>query len=370
MSTKRRGRDFESNYLAMRRRMQSLGTVVIPAPTTIGPHTHSADTITFEPYSLLAADDVQEALQEHDDEKLARSGVQPMQGDLNMDDGLGPWEIDNIKNLNMSGGVGAAILNLVRRIVMTGIGWIENVKRIHFTGDDVDGDALIDGLERVVFNNEPTKSLIQNPSAIQLNTAVTPGTDTSYLTGQLSWSDIEKTAQADLFSGDYIVRGTLGWVFLRWSNGAGQDINALRVIRSFEPDNVNEPPKAALFDRTAGGLWDSSPPWQLPSFGVSMHFSSSGEGNQWAMVRGILRGYEDSLIDGSYNLGDLVWAKGESGLITTTRPTYQNAPLIRVGRVLAVDGTAIDLEIDVMVLPRADALPANVGRRWSWMMGD
>src|SRR5574341_1227580 len=98
---KRSPRDQESIHAASRKRMQTLGTAVIPGPTTIPPHTHSADQITFQPYGLLAADDVQEALQEHDDEKLARSGVQPMNGNLNMDDGLGPWEIYNIKNLNM-----------------------------------------------------------------------------------------------------------------------------------------------------------------------------------------------------------------------------------------------------------------------------
>jgi hypothetical protein len=361
---RKRAKDFELTHAASRRRMQSLGTAVVPGPITIPAHTHSADQITFEPYGLTAADDVQEMGEEHDVEKLARSGVQPMQGDLNMDDGLGPWEIDNIKNLNMSGGVGAAILNLVRNIVMTGIGWIENVKRIHFIGDDDDGDALIDGLERVVFNNEPTKSVIQNPSTIEFNPAVTPGSDTAYLEAQFSYSDTEQAVQLDVGEqgGGYDVRNTLGWVDVRWENNTGGDIDPLRVLYSINASVLNFPPLANFFDRTAGGPWDTSPPWLLPSFGVSKHFSGGGEGDIWVMQRGILRGYPDTLLD-AYSVGDVLWAKGEDGLITNVRPTYQNAPLVRIGKVIAESGGTIDLEIDVTVLPLVDALPGP-----SWQM--
>jgi hypothetical protein len=99
-----------------------------------------------------------------------------------------------------------------------------------------------------------------------------------------------------------------------------------------------------------------------------MHFDTEGE--IWVMHRGILRGYPDTLLDGSYNVGDILWAKGESGLITTVRPTYQNALHVKVGKITAESGGDLDIEIDVQVLPRADAIPNNVGRRWSWMMGD
>ena len=35
--------------------MQTLGTVVIPAPATIPPHTHSADQITFTASTAISA---------------------------------------------------------------------------------------------------------------------------------------------------------------------------------------------------------------------------------------------------------------------------------------------------------------------------
>ena len=58
-----------------------------------------------------------------------------VEGDVNMTGATG--------NLNMAGGVGFAILNLVRRITMAGIGLIENVLKIDFTGSGI-GDGVID----------------------------------------------------------------------------------------------------------------------------------------------------------------------------------------------------------------------------------
>lgn len=130
MSTKRRGRDFESNYLAMRRRMQSLGTAVIPAPATIGAHTHHAREIVSDPFDLTAADDVQEAIEELNTEKLARSGVQPMLGDLNMNSFF-IYEIDALKfelapeNSPVEGALQWADTSGIERLVMTGSGGVQ-----------------------------------------------------------------------------------------------------------------------------------------------------------------------------------------------------------------------------------------------------
>lgn len=375
MQKDRRGKDFESTLIAARRRLQTLGTAQIPAPVTITAHRHHASEIDVTPNDttggLMAADDVQEALEEHDVEKLARSGVQPMLGNLDM----GDFAIFDVLNLTFMGGVGAAIVNLVRRITMTGIGLIEQVRKIDFTGsatgegiidqprvihmdgDDNDNEARIDGLERVVFNDEPTKSVIENPSTIEWNVAVTPGSDTTHTEGQTSWSDVEGVLQSDVAVED--VRVTKGWVELRWR--ATVEIDELRVVWS--SDAVDNSPRANLFSRSA---WDPVNPWQLPSFAVSKHWEA-GEGYLWVMQRGIIRGIDVSGLGASVN--DLLWATGTSGQITNTRPTYQDAPYVLVGRLIAESGGLGDIEIDVRVLPLVHAFPGHSWRRHFLTMG-
>lgn len=375
MQKDRRGKDFESNYLAMRRRMQTLGTAVIPAPATIGAHRHHASEVDVSPNDttggLMSADDVQEALEEHDVEKLARSGVQPMLGNLDM----GDFAIFDVLNLTFMGGVGDAILNLVRKITMTGIGLIEQVRKVDFTGsavgegiidqprvihlagDDSDNEARIDGAERIVFNDEVTKSVIENPSTIEFNPAVTPGTDTTHTEGQVSWSDLEGAPQSDVAVTG--MRLTKGWVELRWR--APIEIDEFLVVWSDQA--VDNSPRANLFSRAS---WDPVNPWQLPSFAVSKHFEA-GEGYLWVMQRGILRGIDVSGIGASVN--DLLWATGASGAITNTRPTYQDAPYVLVGRLIAESGGIGDIEVDVRVFPLVHALPGHSWRRHFLMMG-
>lgn len=84
----KRERTIDQTYNALRPRLRNLAkgvggvTVVIPA------HTHAASQISFDPNTddggYLDAFDVQTALEELDFEKLARSGVQPMLGSLDM----------------------------------------------------------------------------------------------------------------------------------------------------------------------------------------------------------------------------------------------------------------------------------------------
>jgi hypothetical protein len=132
MSTKRRGRDFESLYQAFRRRMESLGSAAIPTPSTIGAHTHHAREIVSDPFDLTGADDVQESIEEHDTEKLARSGVQPMLGNLNMntfyiyDIGALQFDKDTVV-AKVDGGLQWADAAGVERLVMTAAGDSGNV---------------------------------------------------------------------------------------------------------------------------------------------------------------------------------------------------------------------------------------------------
>lgn len=176
---------------------------------------HPASSVTVTPYNLLAATDVQVALQEHDDEKLARSGVQDMLGNLDM----GGNEIQDTKDLTFTGGVGDARIDDVRKIDMTGIGQIVDVKLldmtgsavgegiiddprvIHMDGDHVDDEAKIDGLERVVFNNEPTASSIEEVSRVEYNTGVTAASSYTPAEGISSWDTLEDTLVVHVASG-------------------------------------------------------------------------------------------------------------------------------------------------------------------------
>lgn len=205
--------DIEGIFNALRPRFRkwiSSGGFATQPPTTVAPHTHQASDIGFDPAGVewtgyLSAEEVQAALEEHDDEKLARSGVQPMRGSLGMDDGAGPYNIFDINNLTLSGAAGQGNVTGVRDISMVtaivGEGVIDGPRVIHMAGDDDDDEALIDGVERVVFNLEPTKSLIQQLSLIEWNPAVTPGTDYTEQLAQMSWSDLEGTMICVVASG-------------------------------------------------------------------------------------------------------------------------------------------------------------------------
>ena len=171
------------------------------------PHTHTAAEISMVPAGLLAADDVQEGLEEHDSEKLARSGVQPMLGSLDMNH----FDVANIRDvevesdLTMSGPVGEAI--------------VTGPRVIHMAGDHVDDEAKIDGLERVVFNAEPTASSIEGPSRIEMNVAVEAGVDYTAAVGKVSWDALEDALVAYVASGAGVVAVALGWAAIMAANG-------------------------------------------------------------------------------------------------------------------------------------------------------
>jgi len=187
--------DIDGIFNALRPRFRkwiSSGGFNTEPPSTVAPHTHQASDIGFDPAGVewtgyLAADDVQDALEEHDDEKLARSGVQPMEGNLQMDDGLGPWEIYDILDLHLTGGVGNGI--------------IDGVRHLQMAGDDADNEARIDQLDRVKFNATVTQAIIEDPARIEFQVGVTPGTDYTRAEGIVSWSDLEGIDVAGVESG-------------------------------------------------------------------------------------------------------------------------------------------------------------------------
>jgi hypothetical protein len=244
---KKRG-DIDADYHAIRARLTALTATGGSAPTTVPPHGHAAANISFEETQSdssgrLAADDVQEALEELDSEKLARSGEQPMLGNLDMNH----WSVNNVNDLEveddismtgaggdltmagangfarisgarqieMVGDVGESDINGVRDISMIGSavgeGVVDGPRVIHMQGDNDDGEAKVDGLERVVFNNEPTKSSIEQVSRIEYNVGVTAASSYTPAEGISSWDTLEDILVAHVASGVVIVAIAFGW---------------------------------------------------------------------------------------------------------------------------------------------------------------
>ena len=209
---RKRGDDFESTFIATRRRLKGLGTVIVPAPTTIPPHTHHAIEIISEPEpvtALLDGVNVQEVEEELGYEKLARSGEQPWLGpdplDMNHFDVTNVADAEIESDLTMSGPVGEAIVN--------------GPRVIHMAGDHVDDEAKVDGLERVVFNNEPTASSIEQPSRVDLNIGVEAGVSYTAAEGRVSWDTLEDVLVAYVASGAGVVAVALGWGAVIAANG-------------------------------------------------------------------------------------------------------------------------------------------------------
>lgn len=209
---RKRGDDFEATFAATRRRLQSLGTVVIPAPTTIPPHTHHAIEIISEPEpvtALLDGINVQEVEEELGYEKLARSGEQAWLGPAALD--MNHFDVTNVRDaevesdLTMSGPAGQAIIN--------------GPRVIHMAGDHADDEAKVDGLERVVFNNEPTASSIEQPSRVDLNIGVQAGVDYTAAEGRTSWDTLEDVLVVYVASGAGVVALALGWAASIAANG-------------------------------------------------------------------------------------------------------------------------------------------------------
>lgn len=204
--------DIDTLRNALRPRMMRVGTSASTGPATIPPHTHHASQIVAEPEAvtaLLSGDDVQEDLEEIGVEKLARSGEQPMLGSLDMNH----FDVGNMRDaevesdLTMTGPVGEAIVN--------------GPRVIHMQGDHADDEAKVDGLERVVFNNEPTAASIEGPSRIDLNIGVEAGVDYVAAEGRASWDSLEDTFVAYVASGAGVVLVALGWGVLLAINGNG-----------------------------------------------------------------------------------------------------------------------------------------------------
>jgi len=188
--------DIDSIRTALRPRMGSGGGAPVPVPpTTVPPHTHSADQISAEPEGHNASVNVQATLTELDDEKLARDGSQTMLGALDMNHN----SVNNIHDADVEGT--ATVAEDVIFTGAVGLARITSPRVITMAGDHVDDEAKITAVERLVFNASPTASSIEGPSRVDFNVTVEAGVDYSPTVGRVSWDSVERTLCVIVASG-------------------------------------------------------------------------------------------------------------------------------------------------------------------------
>lgn len=180
--------DIDAIRTALRPRMGSGGGAPVPVPpTTVPPHTHSADQITTEPEGHNAAVNVQATLTELDDEKLARDGSQTMLGSLDM----GHNSITNIHDADVEGT--ATVAEDVTFTGAVGLARLTSPRVIAMAGDHADDEGKLTNVNRIVFSAEPTASSVEVLSRIDFNAAVEAGVDYSPTAGRASWDSLERT---------------------------------------------------------------------------------------------------------------------------------------------------------------------------------
>jgi len=234
---------------------------------------------------------------------------------------------------------------------------VSGVRKLHLAGDDADGEALIDGAERIQFNNEPTKSVIENPSTVEFNAAVTPGTDTTYGEGQVSWSDVEHTLVAD--ADRSAARFPLGMTVLRWPRGGeiSEDLDKFTVVYR---DDASANSVVSLFIPSA---WTGDLDTQR-TFGLTVEDAVTEAGPIYqpvlVMRDGILRDIDTS----SWSVGDHLWVAWD-GTITNVWPgdAYSevdvDTPIVSVGTVRVSNATVGVVDVHLRVFPGHTTLPGR-----------
>jgi len=354
------------------------GTGTIPA------HTHPASAVSFEAAGDLASTDVQNALEEVAEEKLARDGHQPMTGDLDLDHydilNIFDAEVENDltvrRNIEMTGGVGFALINAVRRITMAGIGLIENVLKIDFTGAGVgdgvidqprvihmdgapaDDEAKIDGLERIVFEGTDNASTIEQPNRIFFETTngdidADVGTDAD-AEGHVGWSAEERmfsaiTEDSPYNTGEGFVGKNaifpMGWVVQRYVvSGVDVEFGDFLVLI---PGSSGGFGQVSHWTASVITVDEPSDGAHRPA-GIALHGAANGEA-VWVMKRGRIEGRS---ANGGGTDGDALWADPESpGDFTFNKPDGRYAR-IRVGTAIdTFGGEGLLMDVDVRYHP-------------------
>jgi hypothetical protein len=276
-------RTIENIYTALRPRLQFTSGGGGGGTGTVPPHTHSAEQIVSTPAGDVAADDVQEALEELAEEKLARSGAQPMLGTLQMN------------SFDITG---------VDEITLTGTAVIHDPIRIDFkTG---------------------VETKIRFLDTIEFDLA---GQHTTHIEGGLHWNPLEgiRRLVLDVSSGLQLVWGS---VYVRVKNDQGAAIPAMRAVSQYSFDAAAGVISVQLTNRGSESLAHNF-------IGLTMEAIADGSYG-WVCVEGELRGPDMT----AFADGQTLYVASASGELTDIPPTFAASlsdcvHLLRVGYVIS-----------------------------------
>jgi hypothetical protein len=256
---------------------------------TVPPHTHSADQIASNPTPLVAATNVQDAIEELDYEKLARSGEQAWLGPDSLD--MNTFGIDNVDEMSM---VGTAA--------------IYDPKLIEF--------------------DPAVETLIKNLDAIEFDLA---GEHTTHVEGGLHWDPLVKMLTLDVEADGSVYQAEILSVFVRVKNAVGSTIQAGRVVRM--PGTYDAGVPEAYFADASMDIDDAA--------GVALHDIGPGSVG-WICTRGLV--FSPGAFAG---LGGTYYLGTSNGDLTTAPDSDQKGcyTTVRIGHAVGDDDTFIvDIE--------------------------
>ena len=158
-------------------------------------HQHPATAVDNTPYGHIAATDVQAALDELDDEKLARDGSQTMLGALDMNhnnvNNVNDLEVEEDATVGRDLSVTRDVAISRNEILNGGVGTAQltGVRKIHMVGLESDAEARIENVAALAFQE------------------VTPTPEVK----RLAWDALEKTLVLYVSSGSVVVAVAAGW---------------------------------------------------------------------------------------------------------------------------------------------------------------
>lgn len=319
-------RDIDRAYTALRPRLGGGagggGTLTVTIPA----HTHSADQIGSTASGDVASVNVQSAIEELAEEKLARDGHQPMTGNLDLDH----HDVSNVNDLEVehdisvgnnetfTGGVGQAVVYGPRAIEMAGL--------------DSDFEAQIRNLNRVYFN------------------AITQGLLPGMSEGEIHYDDEAGEFFFGHLSGGSGTALPAGWSVLQCLNSSGGYIPAGAVVMIHHDDEVDaaNPTRPNVQKWKPGALEIPVLKESARVAGITMTMSTSefGPSRVLVMRRGFALGLINKPIgEGGWGVNATLWARPWDDptfpdfSVTPNRPLAP-IPSVFVGVLLTVPGEA------------------------------
>lgn len=309
-------REIERIYTAIRPRLKLTATLAGGGSSagTVPPHTHSADQISNEAAGDVASTDVQNAIEELAEEKLARDGHQPMTGSLDLDG----FDIENVYTLFLTG---AALIDGAETIQMTG------------------PSSSILSLGDIEFDLSPTHT---------------------HTEGGLHWND---TPGIDRLALDVSDGQTLHWggVYVQVRNLFGSPIAAGRAVKVISQGSAPHELRVEPFDETMPFYDDLGTPLLHLKLGVTMHVIPDGA-TGWVCLRGVIDGDF-----GAYGGGPVYAPLAGSGGLMEQTPMEVSRPACAWKTVMGIildPSSPGTMYVDPVTIPRLTELSDTDLTRW------